>query len=1052
MRFGFVFITCFFMHLFPATLNGKDIDDVLKKIHQVWSDKQGLPQNSITNIAEDSRGWLWITTLDGISFYNGIGLQTLNLPLRNASNAVSRNALVCSGDGSIWIGTTAGWLHKLMPQKDAKPKDWLWQNYDLTKHSETKQIYALAQQTEDRLLIGTDSGLIVFDGQRFSKAYGAIDLNDPKLKRPIFSILQASSGTLYCGSSAQVITIDSSTFSIIAVPGKSEAKIFSILESQLHGIIIGSQGDGLFKLQQSTVTSLNANFTLQSRYITCLANGKDNRIYVGTNKGISILSKQSVEMISEAEGLSNQVVLSFYEHSSSQLFIGTEVGLSIMHPQSFKTLSPSEGVIHPVIWAIAQDSRGNYYFGTTAGLSVFNAKSGNFTSYLSGFTIRDIEPLNNKTMLLATNNGIYQFKAGKPAPFHPDQFEKLTVTDIATHPNGNLYIGTTDQGLLIWDYRTLKTYTTISNFPSNYIYTILHAPNRSTYVGTRGGGLVILEENEIKIIDSQNGLINNDVRSLLQDDRHSALWIGTNGGLSRWQNGNFEHLHLKTTPALPNNVIYQLQIDRSGHLYGLTNRGVFRLSNLHKSENSLQVQIQTYTTDDGLPSMEGNAGASYVDSKGQLWFGTVKGAAMLNPVEQRLKDDQHHTLLNSILIHENLDSLQRKKLISSSERNPLLLRYNQNHLTFEFACLTFKREHETQFQTRLIGFDKEPSGWLNQTQKEYTNLPAGSYAFHIQAKDYDGKLAQPIAFHFKIEAAPWKTPLAYLVYAIVLGLSGYGLNRLNVKRLKQRQLELEALVKQRTTEVEAQKNALERSNKELKELNELKSQFLNIASHDLKNPLQTILGYAQLIKEDAENQATVSRMSDAIYRSSQNMVGLIKDLLDTSAIESGRLDLNKTTFELGGLVSMVCNEFQQHLEKKQQILSLDLESNCYIQADAHRMREIVENLLSNAIKYSPVGKTINVSLKKSPKKNSESIRFSVSDEGLGLTEDDLKKLFGKFQKLSARPTGGESSTGLGLSIVKQLVELHRGRVWAESPGKNRGSTFFIELPAQSTPS
>ena len=130
-------------------------------------------------------------------------------------------------------------------------------------------------------------------------------------------------------------------------------------------------------------------------------------------------------------------------------------------------------------------------------------------------------------------------------------------------------------------------------------------------------------------------------------------------------------------------------------------------------------------------------------------------------------------------------------------------------------------------------------------------------------------------------------------------------------------------------------------------------------------------------------------------------------------------------------------------EKKSQTIELDLAQNCLAELDIERMREVFENLVSNAVKYSPKGKRIQVSLMQA---SEETVRIAVKDEGQGLTEADKEKLFGKFQRLSARPTGGESSTGLGLSIVKQLVELHGGKVWAESEGKDNGATFFVELP------
>ena len=231
--------------------------------------------------------------------------------------------------------------------------------------------------------------------------------------------------------------------------------------------------------------------------------------------------------------------------------------------------------------------------------------------------------------------------------------------------------------------------------------------------------------------------------------------------------------------------------------------------------------------------------------------------------------------------------------------------------------------------------------------------------------------------------------------------------------------------------------------KKVEEANAFKTELLGIAAHDLKNPLQVISGFSSLIDEaaslnDAKQYATL------IQSSSARMLKLIKDLLETAALDSGKLDLNKIPVNLADLLRAVAEHNRPNAEKKSQTIELDLEDDL-VEIDLERMREVFENLVSNAVKYSPNGKRIVVG----SRRFELGVEVFVKDEGQGLTEEDKQKLFGKFQRLSARPTGGESSTGLGLSIVKQLVELHGGRVWAESDGKNQGTTFFVALPLAS---
>jgi len=264
------------------------------------------------------------------------------------------------------------------------------------------------------------------------------------------------------------------------------------------------------------------------------------------------------------------------------------------------------------------------------------------------------------------------------------------------------------------------------------------------------------------------------------------------------------------------------------------------------------------------------------------------------------------------------------------------------------------------------------------------------------------------------------------------------------RKIRNMQLAFELEQGKREMEMEKQKNAeLTRLNKELSEANRLKTELLSIAAHDLKNPLQSILGFAELIKERTED-SFAQQYAQRIRNASERMVEMITLLLQDAAISQGKITLNISEVNVSELCESLIEFYRMRAEEKGQVLQMQLEPNCIMRADKQYLIQIVENLLSNAIKYSESGKKITLSLRRVPA--DEAIEIAVRDEGQGLTEEDKSKLFGKFQRLSAKPTGNESSTGLGLAIVKELVELHRGKIWAESEGKDKGSTFFVRLP------
>ena len=277
-------------------------------------------------------------------------------------------------------------------------------------------------------------------------------------------------------------------------------------------------------------------------------------------------------------------------------------------------------------------------------------------------------------------------------------------------------------------------------------------------------------------------------------------------------------------------------------------------------------------------------------------------------------------------------------------------------------------------------------------------------------------------------------------------------NQILNEELVQYNQQLEAVVDSRTKELQHANQHLHQSNAELKKVSEKKSEFLGIVAHDLKNPLSGIIGLADLAVEDVQRMneqlggsySHVDEMLTQVSSSAMQMVHTLNELMDSEVIESGNMRLDLANLEFSELVAKVVAINKTQALAKDIRLHLSTQPEVFIFADALRMHEAIDNLISNAIKYSPLGRDIWVKVEASKDEPHKAV-FSVKDEGPGLTEEDKKKIFGRFQKLSAQPTGGESSTGLGLSIVQNLVRLHHGDVHVESE-HGQGATFRIELP------
>jgi two-component system, sensor histidine kinase and response regulator len=238
---------------------------------------------------------------------------------------------------------------------------------------------------------------------------------------------------------------------------------------------------------------------------------------------------------------------------------------------------------------------------------------------------------------------------------------------------------------------------------------------------------------------------------------------------------------------------------------------------------------------------------------------------------------------------------------------------------------------------------------------------------------------------------------------------------------------------------------LENKNKLLEETNELKNKFIGMASHDLRNPLASITGFSKILIEE-KNDLTdeeINEFSNIIFSVSSNMSNLVENILDVSIIESGKLELNYQTHSILKLIEERVKIFKVFGNKK----NIEIRINSSIIAeflfDSDRITQVIDNLLSNAVKFSPYGKEIIVTLEK----NDNFAKISVKDQGPGIDEEEQAKLYNPFQKLSAKPTGGETSTGLGLTIAKKLVDGHNGKIDILSE-KNIGTTFSFSIPLE----
>jgi signal transduction histidine kinase len=488
---------------------------------------------------------------------------------------------------------------------------------------------------------------------------------------------------------------------------------------------------------------------------------------------------------------------------------------------------------------------------------------------------------------------------------------------------------------------------------------------------------------------------------------------------------------MATTPALHHDLIYDLLPDALGRIYVTGSRGVARV------DPDRGWSWDEFTEEDGLPGVRCIKGSLFRDSAGRIWVGTEDGPAWLDPQES-FQDRQPKPLL-----WENA-SVQGRALVTGAT-----LQHRDQGLRFEFRLLTDHREGDSRFRTRLEGLQDAPGPWTNQSYVQFPSLPSGKYTLHVWARDYAGNESGPITFTFSILAPPWNRPWAWAVYSMLLGAAIYGILVLRTNFLAQRNRDLEKTIRSATQEILQQREEQKALNRELIQLNLEKTQFMGIAAHDLRSPLNTIVLVADgLINGDLQTcPEEILPWVRKVAASAHYMTALIGEFLDVNALDSGRFTPSPRAVPVRELLGTLASLFQVRLDVKEQTLSLEEGPGFpWVMVDPNHFRQVLDNLLSNASKFSPRGASLSVRVVV----EGPVTRFEVVDQGPGIREEERDKLFRRFAKLSARPTGGETSSGLGLSIVKQLVDANRGRIWAENlPGG--GCAFIVEVPSTEAP-
>jgi ligand-binding sensor domain-containing protein/signal transduction histidine kinase len=998
-----------------------------------WQEVQGLKHNSIISLAQSADGYLWLATYAELYRFDGVTFKNYENILGNAQP----RSLFQDSQERMWIGTTNGLFSYT---------NGVFTRVPLDAALPLKTITAVTELHDGTLLFGTQSGIFSYNGTAFQNRSAEFDV----VNSAVWCITESEDGEIWIGTERGVRRKTSSFVEQIdTTSGSLKHNIVrSIIEDRFGNMWIGTGGGGITRYRNGVFSTFTTAEGLPSNVIRVLFEDRNGSVWIGSSGGgLARYMNGRFESLTSVDGLTTDVIWALCQDREGSLWIGTGGGgLNRLRDSRFTALTKKEGVGNNFLWTVYEDNRGVQWIGTNGG-GITAWDNGTAKTYTVGTTplsniVRTVVDDNKGKLWVGTSDGVYRSSSRPPHAFvrFAPVTAKLVYTVTRTKDN-TIWFGTQNSGVFaVANDRTVQ-YTAADGLPSNTVRTVTQHPDGSIWFGT-DSGIVMLYASEKKKEwkrFAHNALFAGEEIREVFIDADTVIWIGTDrGSLRRFKGSSITQYG----PAQGYDAIavHEIQEDDLGYLWLTCNKGIFRVS---KSELNAIARGETGRTEftlygimDGMGSSECNGGsqpAGWKMRNGTIWFPTMKGVTIVSP--QKLPTN---TIIPPVFIEQVTADGRFADIVNGTTE----LRAGANRITISFSALSLLAPELVQFKYMMVGYDKTWIDGGNSRTVSYTNIAPGTYTFKVIAANNDGVWNNEGASITVIQEPHFYQTAWFSITAMLL-LSGiiFSAYRMRINVLKAREEELRTLVAERTHHLQIEKERAEQANR-------FKSDLVNIVAHDLKNPLTTIVGMSHFLQEEEFSKEAVKDSAKAISGSAEQMVDLITDFLNIESMEQGKINLNRMSLSLSELTAYVISTNKHLAEKKQQPVNLTLCQNdeSMVLGDSERLYQSIENLFSNAVKYSPFGSPIDVRVERMP----DHVRVSVQDYGAGLSDEDQKKLFGKFQKLSPRPTGNETSNGLGLSIAKLIVELHGGRIRAESQ-LGRGSTFVIELPPEPRP-
>ncbi|AJR04545.1 two-component regulator propeller domain-containing protein [Siansivirga zeaxanthinifaciens] len=1044
-----LFVIFFF---FSSVWVGFTQNEIYKFTHITTLD--GLSQNSVINLHQDDLGQIWIATRDGLNKYDGTEFTVFRHQKDNPSS-ISNNDVTCikqGSDGFIWVGTTKG-LNRYNPKNNTF-KTFYSNVYSLAHNT----IWAITELSNKELWIGTPFGLSIYykDTDSFKSGF---------LTNSVHTIFETTNGSVYIGTRdglKQLVSKENNSYQFKTIKGTEGLFVQDIIESPNGSLLFGTKTKSVleYNIKNETLVPYFTEATLKdkNRNVRQLLLDEKGKLWIGTYNGLQIAdeSKKLITLhhdINDSESISDNFIKTLLKDQKGSIWVGTyQDGINIWDESNINFINITQkpgntGLNYKAVSSIVKHKK-QLFFGTEGGgISIWNTNTKTF-EHITKDNNPELKDDNIKNLCISNDDKLWigTFEHGfsvynlNSKSFENTEIPKdlLTLLDgvgvliIKQYDNDTMLIGTMDKGLIKYDVKN-KLFNVIdtslsSGLSQNSIRAIKVDSNKNIWLSTNIGLNVIDAHGTIKSYFYDKESSTSFPMTTIFEDAKGTIWVGTDAdGLFKLVNNNFVPVDLKLGNTSLLGVRDIVENNKGDFWISTSNQGI-----IHYNPANNKI-IAHYTQKQGLANNQFNNNASLRVGDSKFFFGGPAGAIYFDANNFVKNNYSPQVILTDFKIkNKSISAIDKRKIISNTitYTKDVKLSHEQGNFNISFAIPNYVNSIANRYIYRLKGLEDE---WIETAQNSvsYTIQNPGNYTFEVKGINNDGVSNKiPTTLNIKVSPAPWRTWWAFFIYGMIIFIILYYLLNILKSRTKlSQQLEFE--------QIQAE---------QAKEINKAKLEFFTNISHEFRTPLTLILGPLHQILENYRGSSIMYKKLKVIESNAKHLLQLINRLMDFRKLENNLIKLEAAEGNIVKFLKEIYLSFSEYANDGNYDFNFYTTSEeIFVYYDRYKLERVFYNLISNAFRFTPKNGKITIRITEEP----GNIKIQVEDTGVGIAKEYRDKIFERFFELTANRKPDQNynkSTGIGLSIVKNIVELHKGNINVFENENDKGSIFAVELP------